>query len=244
MPGCGLADSGSRRISSAHQAPLETAGMDCESHHRTVRSDAQQFRSIVNSTGMNKWNRLFVGLYTIASAVYRSAIPKPRVETMTICIGRTEMKKIAFVAMLVVAVLLSYSLPIVIAQESTEEAAPVSVGVTIVGQNYCLLGTLAQDEMAGANAAYAMLNGLKVAEAKDVDGNVLADLVGKTLHYLPSKAGEPLLVGEQNQNKKVTLIGKLFKNESALLVESFEAEGGGDDWDELPVGAMSGLQVL
>ena len=154
------------------------------------------------------------------------------------------MKKIAFVAMLVVAVLLSYSLPIVIAQESAEEAPPASVGVTIVGQNYCLLGTLAKDEMPGANAAYALLNGLKVAEAKDVDGNVLADLVGKTLHYLPNKAGEPLLVGEQNQNKKVTLIGKLFKNESALLVESFEAEGGDDDWDELPVGAMSGLQVL
>ena len=158
------------------------------------------------------------------------------------------MKKTALVALLAIAMLLSYSLPTVTAQEpaaAAEEAAPAAVGVTIVGLNYCLLQALAKDEMAGANAAYAMLNGVKVTEAKDIDGKELPELVGKTLHYLPNKAGEPLLVGEQNQNKKVTIIGKLFKNESILLVENFEAEGGGgDDWDELPVGAMSGLQVL
>jgi len=66
------------------------------------------------------------------------------------------------------------------------------------------------------------------------------------VHYLPSKSCEDLLVGEKYAGKTVTVIGKLFKNENALLVESVEAENGedDDDWDELPVGKMSGLQVL
>lgn len=160
------------------------------------------------------------------------------------------MKKIALIGLLAAAMLLTYSVSTVLAQESAgageaaaEAKPPESVGVTVVGQNYCLLQALAKSEMAGANSAYALLNGLKVTEAKDVDGNALPEFVGKTLHYLPNKAGEPLLVGEQLQGKQVTIIGKLFKNESVLLVETFEAEGG-DDWDELPVGKMSGLQVL
>ncbi len=158
------------------------------------------------------------------------------------------MKKFAITTVLAVALILSYGVTVGYAQDGAEaEAKPESVGVKIVGVNYCVLCALANDEVAGANTSYAKLNALKVTEAKDVDGNVLADLVGKTLHYLPSKAAEPLLVGEGLAGKNVTItVGVLFKNENALLVEEYEAEESGDDddWDELPLGGKSGLQVL
>lgn len=127
-----------------------------------------------------------------------------------------------------------------------QDEAPKPVGVILTGENYCLLCTLAKSEVGNANAAYAHLNALKVTAAKDVDGNELAELVGKTVHYLPSKSCEELLVGEKYEGKTITVIGKLFKNENALLVETVEAANGDDedDWDELPVGKMSGLQVL
>ena len=149
------------------------------------------------------------------------------------------MKKYGLVALLAVAMLVGYGVSTVRAQD----APPESVGVIITGVNYGLLATLSKEDLAGANAGFAQLNGLKVTEAKDVEGNEIADLVGKTLHYLPVKAAEPIMVGEQSQGKEIKIIGRLFKNESAILVEEFEADDA-DDWDDLPVGSMSGLQVL
>lgn len=130
-----------------------------------------------------------------------------------------------------------------------QDEAPESVGVTITGVNYCLLCALAKGEMGNAPAPYARINALKVTEAKDVEGNALSGLTGKTIHYLPSKAAEILMANDTNAGKTVKVIGKLFKNENALLVETVEMEessdgGDDDDWDELPVGKQSGLQVL
>lgn len=155
------------------------------------------------------------------------------------------MKKSLVIALTALAVVLSYGVSGVLAQGDAEQKAPESVGVKIVGTNYCLLQTLAKSEMAAANSAYAMINALKVTEATGADGTAMPELVGKTLHYLPSKSAEPLFVGEAQQNKKVTVIGRLFKNESALLVEEFESEaGGGDEWEGLPTGKKSAIQVL
>lgn len=149
------------------------------------------------------------------------------------------MKKYGLIVILAVAMLMGYGMSTVRAQGD----APEAIGVIITGTNYGLLATLAKDELAGANAGFAQLNGLKVTEAKDVEGNEIADLVGKTLHYLPVKAAGPIMVGEQSQGKEIKIIGRLFKNESAILVEEFEADDA-DEWDDLPVGSMSGLQVL
>jgi len=151
------------------------------------------------------------------------------------------MKRFAVVAALALTMVLSYGVSVAFAQD---EKAPEGVIVAVTGQNYCLLTTLASDKAADANAAYASLNALKVTEALGVDGNAIAELAGKTLHYIPTKEAEPLLVGEENQGLTVTVQGKVFQNENALLVESFEQEFSEDAWDELPVGSKSQQQVL
>jgi len=154
------------------------------------------------------------------------------------------MKKVMMVGLLALAMAISYGVSGVFAQDAK---APESVGVTITGTNFGLLSTLAKSEAASANGALAQMNALKVKEAKSADGNAIAELAGKTVFYLPTKAADSLLSGEAYRGKTVTIIGKLFKAENALLVEEVQSEdgdAGGDSWDSLPVGKKSQLQVL
>ncbi|MGC8847005.1 MAG: hypothetical protein ACP5QY_14285, partial [Candidatus Hydrogenedens sp.] len=73
----------------------------------------------------------------------------------------------------------------------------------------------------------------------------LDDLKGKVLVYLPTKEADSLITGNQMKGKQVTIIGKLFKQANAILVETVEGGGdSGDDFDKLPVGSKSQLQVL
>lgn len=127
--------------------------------------------------------------------------------------------------------------------QTQELTASESVGVIVTGVNYGLLDVLAKNKPAGDDEFLVQVNGLKVTGAKDVEGNEIEGLVGKTLHYLPIKYAGPIMAGEQSRGKEITIIGLLFKNENALLVEEFGADDA-DDWDDLPVGSMSGLQVL
>lgn len=127
------------------------------------------------------------------------------------------------------------------------DAAPTSVEVTITGQNYGLISTLAKDEAANAIEAAAQLNALKVTSAKGADGKEIADLKGKTVHYLPVKAAADLMLGDKHQGKNVEVTGKLFKAEGVLLVGGFKevaAAAGGDDFDDLPTATVTRQQVL
>ncbi|HOV33181.1 MAG TPA: hypothetical protein PLX23_07455, partial [Candidatus Hydrogenedens sp.] len=124
------------------------------------------------------------------------------------------------------------------------ENADQPVGVTITGQNVGLFETLAKGSTASANAAIAQLNVLKVTEAKDVDGKALDDLKGKVVYYLPTKEADSLITGNQMRGKTVTIIGKFFKQANAILVETIEGDDSGDDFNNLPVGSKSQLQVL
>ena len=154
------------------------------------------------------------------------------------------MKKVAILGLLALAMVFSYGVSGVFAQDAK---APEAVGVTVTGVNYGLLSSLAKGEAASANGALAQMNALKVTEAKTADGAAIAELAGKTLYYLPSKAADAVITGEGLRGKNVTVIGKLFKNEGAILVEEVQSEGGdagGDDWDMLPTGKKSQLQVL
>lgn len=126
------------------------------------------------------------------------------------------MKKVVFVALLAVLMVAGYGVSTVLAQA----AAPVPV--TVTGDNVGLLKTLAAAEAANASATCGALNALKVGEAKGADGKAIADLVGKLLYYLPTKAAEPAMLGDKLQGKKVVVTGKLFKAENALLVEKVE----------------------
>jgi hypothetical protein len=154
------------------------------------------------------------------------------------------MKKVAILGLLALAMIFSYGVSGVFAQDAK---APEAVGVTVTGVNYGLLSSLAKGEAASANGALAQMNALKVTEAKTADGAAIAELAGKTLYYLPSKTADAVITGEGLRGKNVTVIGKLFKNEGAILVEEIQSEGGdagGDDWDMLPTGKKSQLQVL
>jgi hypothetical protein len=118
------------------------------------------------------------------------------------------MKKLVVVALLAVAMLAAYS-------------AGAQAPVVVTGENVGLLKTVASAEAANASTA-CVLNVLKVAEAKGADGKPIADLAGKILYYLPTKSAEAVMLGDKMQGKKVTVTGKLFKAECALLVEKAE----------------------
>lgn len=127
------------------------------------------------------------------------------------------------------------------------DAAPASIDVTITGQNYGLIATLAKDQAGNAIEAAAELNALKVTSAKGADGKEIADLKGKTVHYLPTKSAADLMLGKAHQGKNVEVKGKLFKAEGALLVGEFKpaaAPAGGDDFDDLPTSTVTRQQVL
>lgn len=127
------------------------------------------------------------------------------------------------------------------------DAAPTSVDVTITGQNYGLISTLAKDEAGNAIEAAADLNALKITSAKGSDGQEIAGLKGKTVHYLPVKAAADLMLGKKHQGKNVEVTGKLFKSENVVLVGSFKeaaASGGDDDFDDLPTATVTRQQVL
>ncbi|HOQ33598.1 MAG TPA: hypothetical protein PLA12_13990 [Candidatus Hydrogenedens sp.] len=133
---------------------------------------------------------------------------------------------------------------VVLAQDANKETEQ-PVGVTITGENISLFETYAKGGTASANSALAQLNALKVTEAKDVDGKALDDLKEKVLIYLPTKEADSLLTGNQMRGKTVKIIGKLFKQANAILVETIEGgDNSGDDFDKLPVGSKSQLQVL
>ena len=172
------------------------------------------------------------------------------------------MKKVVLAVVLAVAVAATLGAGSVLAQST---AAPV----VVTGDNVGLIKTLASAEAANASAAVGALNVLKVTEAKTADGKPIADLAGKVLHYVPTKAADSLLLGDAMQGKKIKVTGKLFKAEASLLVEKVEeataaapaapaaapaAPGdkpaapapakGKDDFEDIPVKSKSGLQVL
>lgn len=127
------------------------------------------------------------------------------------------------------------------------DAAATSVDVTITGQNYGLIKTLAKEEAANAIEAAAQLNALKVTSAKGADGKEIAGLKGTTVHYLPTKAAEELILGDKQQGKNVEVKGKLFKAEGVLLVGEFKpaaAPAGDDDFEDLAPKTLTRQQVL
>lgn len=149
------------------------------------------------------------------------------------------MKKLLAVTIAATAMLATFGVTAVLAQGQDVEKP---IEVVVEGVNYCVLCELAKDDVAGANSAYATMNALKVGAALDKDNNLLSDLEGTTLHYLPTKQAEPLLIGEQHQGANVTVTGLYFKKANALKVVSYEAEETG--FGSVPVGTKSNLQVL
>lgn len=115
--------------------------------------------------------------------------------------------------------------------------------VEIVGLNFELIGAFAKDKAANVPAPLAQINALKVTAAKDIMASAeIADIKGKIVFYAPVQAALPLLSGPAMQNKNVKLLGKLYKEERVLVVESVEAQA--SEFDNLPVGNNSRMQVL
>lgn len=141
------------------------------------------------------------------------------------------------------------AVPFLVTAQDENKGVEQPVGVTINGVNVGVVATLAKGETASANNSIAQLNALKVTEAKDVDGKSLDDLKDKIVFYIPTKSADKVISGDQMRGKTVKVIGKLFKQANALLVEEVTVEGGGDgnaedDFENLPVGSKSQLQFL
>lgn len=164
-----------------------------------------------------------------------------RMEIKTIVTLRSKIMLKKVVILLSFVVLFT---PFVIFAQDASKESEQPIGVTITGENVSLFETFAKGGTASANSAVAQLNALKVTDAKDVDGKALDELKGKVLIYLPTKEADSLITGNQMRGKTVTVIGKLFKQANAILVETIEGNGGEDDFDKLPVGSKSQLQVL
>jgi len=143
------------------------------------------------------------------------------------------MRTMTFVVFVVlVAVALGIGVSGALAQGAPAKA-PEAVDVKITGVNHGLLSSLARGEAASANGALAQMNVLRVTEAKMLDGAVIAELAGKTLYYLPSKTADSVITGAGSRGKNVTILGKLFRNEGAILVKEVEVEDGEMGLDEL-----------
>lgn len=147
------------------------------------------------------------------------------------------MKKCALLSILALLAVTVATFPVL----ADDEAA--GVAVTVTGTNYGLLAAYGKGAEAGSLGG---LNALKVTESS-VEG-----LVGKTLHYVPTKIAQDLQDGEGHRGKTVKVSGTLVADACALLVESYEivegeaAAGGSDfdDWDDLPTGTLSQQQIL
>ncbi|HPO14398.1 MAG TPA: hypothetical protein PLI09_13230 [Candidatus Hydrogenedentes bacterium] len=125
------------------------------------------------------------------------------------------MKKVAITALVAVAMFLGFGIGTACAQST-------GIPVALVGDNVDLVKTLAPSEAANASATCGAVNVLKVTEAKTADGKPMSDLKGKAIHYLPTKAAEPVMLGDGFAGKKVKVTGKLYKNEATILVEAVE----------------------
>lgn len=147
------------------------------------------------------------------------------------------MRTIGLALLVSVAVFLACGLGMVFAQAKALE----SEVVTVTGENYCLLGSLAKAET--PIPALVTLNALRVTTAKGADGKVIPELSGKTLHYLPTKTAEPLMLGGKMAGAEVTVTGKLFKAENALLLQHFEVD---ENFSEVvkPPSGVTGVQRL
>lgn len=148
------------------------------------------------------------------------------------------MRKYWVIAVLAALAVITAAAPAGLAQD----AAPAPVKLTLDGTNYCLLCELSEADAAEGNSAYAMLNALKVSDAVDSEGNFLDELEGKTLHYLPTKAAEPLLVGEQYRGVFLTIVAEYYKEAASIKVLGFKASDSG--WDDIQVEGPSNQQEL
>lgn len=136
--------------------------------------------------------------------------------------------------------------------EDAEKPVPVEIN----GQNVNLAKSLCQEIIQEMDETYGGLNALLVKEALDADGNAIAELAGKMLHYLPVASASKLIAGEENLNKTVTVKGNLYKNAAVIAVTEYtvqatEVDAAGadtgdsfDEWDEIEVKTISQKQII
>ena len=154
------------------------------------------------------------------------------------------MKKFALIVLLAVALVLSLSV-MVKAQDddaAKEVKKPKPINVTITGLNYVLLDALAADKKEEAPEALKNMTALKVNEVLNEEGEVMEELKGKTLYYLPTAEAEILYTDETLLEVPVLIAGMLFKDQNAILVDTAEMDFSGADWLEMELGTKSQQQ--
>ncbi len=104
-----------------------------------------------------------------------------------------------------------------------EAAAPKGVEMSVTGVNYCLETTV-KNTLAECRVERAR-HVLKVTEAKDADGKVVADMKGWTLHYLYSFTSAVLSNDAKFRGKEVTITGTVYRDERVIDVKKIEMDG-------------------
>lgn len=153
------------------------------------------------------------------------------------------MKRVVIVTLVSAALLLTYGVSTGLAEDNTTAEQPIEIEVE--GVNYCLLSDLAKEDVAGANSTYADLNALRVGAARDKDDNQLPDLDKKTLHYLPTREAEPLMVGKQYQGADVVVSCLYFPSAAAIKITKIVTIGGQEaNFTGVKTGVKSNVNVL
>jgi hypothetical protein len=137
--------------------------------------------------------------------------------------------KSLFSTLTIMAVLLAAFVPAAAAGEN-------KVAATVTGENYCLHCTLVMADKPDAECGPETCSyALKVKEAKDADGEVIAELTGATLHYINGDAAKTLRTDSAHFGKQVEVKGTVFIAERAIDVAEATLvadAGSGDDFSD------------
>ena len=135
------------------------------------------------------------------------------------------MKKVVVLGLvLAVALLTGYGSMVRAAEGSgTEQEAPKNaVKVTVTGMNYCVEAALKKAGETPKLGIDANRHALKVKEAIGEDGEAIARMKGRTLHYLYSETSAALSSDEAYFGKPLEITGTLYRNESVIEVTGVE----------------------
>ena len=110
--------------------------------------------------------------------------------------------------------------------EATDvDAEPIEVVLT--GKNSCLGCDLSGEHDAESDCAgYGCGHALTVEAATTADGEEIANLIGRVIHYLPNDTSAPLIEDEDFHGEDVEVEGRLFANSSTLEVADFTSPDG------------------
>lgn len=132
-------------------------------------------------------------------------------------------------------------IPFLCVAQSEKNETEKSIDLVIKGENISIIETFAKNFSPSSTPEIAQLNALKVTETKSIDGKTFEELKGCILFYIPVKEADEIITGNRYKGVHITVIGKLFKQNNLLMIESIEEGLEEDEFKVIP--KTSGSQV-